>query len=292
MNEKSAPSQLQGSFPGFPPPAPVRDGDLHGDGRQRRLRLETLLRSEILPRLTDLHPCWPARAGMTQAAPDADDIETFAELIISPDEQGASAFLRRMQARGYDFETLVERLVGPTARRLGELWEQDRCDFLDVTFGVSRLQEILAMLSGAPAISFRERPRRALLVSLPGDRHGFGLDIVGALLSAASWDVSIQRGLADFELEHAVADEWLHVVGVTMSGADYVDDVARTIRAVRRASLNPEIAVIVGGAPFNREPDLVARVGADGTAPDGPTAVVLAKRLLLRQFVDAPWAPI
>ena len=30
---------------------------------------------------------------------------------------------------------------------------------------------------------------------------------------------------------------------------------------------------------------------ADGTAPDGPTAVVLAKRLLLRQITDAAFAP-
>ena len=82
-----------------------------------------------------------------------------------------------------------------------------------------------------------------------------------------------------------------HVVGVTMGALDHLDDVALTIHSLRRASQNPELAVIVGGAPFNREPDLVARVGADGTAPDGPTAVVLAKRLLLRQIADAPWAP-
>jgi methanogenic corrinoid protein MtbC1 len=249
-----------------------------------------LLRNEILPRLTNLHPSWPARAGMSPAAPDANDIETFAALIISPDEQGASAFLRRMQARGYDFETLVERLAAPTARRLGELWEQDLCDFLDVTFGVNRLQEILVMLSGAAEVSFRERPRRALLMSLPGDIHCFGLDVVGALLTAAGWEVSVQRGLPERKIERAVAEEWTHVVGVTMSGADSVDDVARIIRSVRRASQNPEIAVMVGGSPFNREPDLVARVGADGTSPDGPTAVVLAKRLLLRQSGDAPRA--
>jgi methanogenic corrinoid protein MtbC1 len=251
-----------------------------------------LLRSEILPRLTDLHPSWPARHGMALAAPDAHDIETFAALVISPDEAGAASFLRRMQARGYDFETLVERLAAPTARRLGELWEQDLCDFLDVTFGIGRLQEILSMLSGAPTYNFRERPRRTLLVSLPCDRHGFGLDIVSAMLCAAGWEVSTRRGLPDFEIENAVADTWTHVVGVTMSSVEFVDDVSRTIRCVRQSSLNPEIAVIVGGSPFNREPELVARVGADGTAPDGPTAVVLAKRLLLRQIADAPWASV
>jgi len=290
MDDKGALSQCREVFPVFPPTAPASVTDF-GDAGHRRNRLELLLRSEILPRLTDLHPSWPAHARLTLTAPDTHDIETFADLVISPDEKGAADFLRRMQARGYDFETLVERLAAPTARWLGELWEQDRCDFLDVTFGVSRLQEMLAMLSGAPAINFHERPRRALLVSLPSDRHAFGLDVVGAMLTAAGWVVDIQRGLPTANNEQAVGDDWVHVVGVTMGGLDHLDDVALTIHALRRASQNPELAVIVGGAPFNREPDLVARVGADGTAPDGPTAVVLAKRLLLRQIADAPWAP-
>ena len=291
MEEKSASTQCPGAYPGFLPPAQLRVEEPRGDSRQRRVRLETLLRSEILPRLTNLHPSWPTQAGMKAAAPEVGDIETFAALIISPDEKGATDFLRRMQARGYDFETLVERLAAPTARRLGELWEQDRCDFLDVSFGVTRLQEILVMLSGASTANFRERPRRAVLISLPSDRHAFGLDVVGAMLSAAGWDVTLNRGLRDYDNEQAVASDWVHVVGVTMGALDHIDDVAHTIHGLRRSSQNPELAVMVGGAPFNQEPDLVARVGADGTAPDGATAVVLAKRLMLRQYAKAPWAP-
>ncbi len=130
-----------------------------------------------------------------------------------------------------------------------------------------------------------------LLISLPSDRHAFGLDVVGAMLSAAGWEVTLHRGLRDYDNEQVVADDWVHVVGVTMGALDHIDDVAHAIHGLRRASQNPELAVMVGGAPFNREPDLVARVGADGTAPDGATAVVLAKRLMLRQYAKAPWAP-
>jgi MerR family transcriptional regulator, light-induced transcriptional regulator len=291
MDDKSPPSRCQDTFPGFAPSVRADPDDVPGESVRQRDRLEFLLRSEILPRLADLHPSWPAQAGMGVSAPDERDIETFAELVISPDEQGASSFLRRMVARGYDFETLVERLAAPTARRLGELWEQDLCDFLDVTFGIGRLQEILVMMRGAPAVSLRERPKRALLVALPGDKHWFGLEIVSSLLSAAGWNVTLQHGLRDIDNEATVASDWFHVIGVTMGDPDMLDDVARTVHAVRRASRNPEVSIMVGGAAFNREPDLVARVGADGTAPDGPTAVVLAKRLLLRQQLDAPWSP-
>ena len=292
MNDQAPQGQSQTAFRGMPPSvsAAREVAEASGDGAERRQRLELLLRNEILPRLSNLHPSWPTESGQTPA-PTPADVEQFAALVISPEEEGASAFLRRMMERGYDFETLVERLAAPTARRLGELWEEDRCDFLDVTFGIGRLQELLAFLSGAPPVAWRERPRRAVLIALAGDSHWFGLDIVGALLTAAGWRVTMQRALPIEENERAVAEEWTHIVGVTMGSPHLVDRVAQTVRAVRRASANPELSVIVGGTPFNRESDLVARVGADGTAPDGPTAVVLAKRLLLRQIADGAWAP-
>jgi methylmalonyl-CoA mutase cobalamin-binding domain/chain len=184
-----------------------------------------------------------------------------------------------MSDRGFDFETLVERLIAPTARRLGELWHEDLCDFFDVTLGVGRLQELIDLL----ATPVQEREQKALLIATPGDTHFFGLDVVAAFLRASGWRVTMQTGLALEENASTVAEEWISVVGITVGGPPFLEATARTVETLRRASRNPDIAVMVGGHIFNRRPELVARIGADGTAPDGPTAVVLAKRLLLRQ---------
>ena len=49
---------------------------------------------------------------------------------------------------------------------------------------------------------------------------------------------------------------------------------------MREASLNPKLGIMVGGSAFTRHPGWVAEVGADGTAANGPAAVILAKKLL------------
>jgi len=41
------------------------------------------------------------------------------------------------------------------------------------------------------------------------------------------------------------------------------------------------LAVMVGGAAFAARPDRVIEVGADAAASDAPTAVALARKLLL-----------
>ena len=42
---------------------------------------------------------------------------------------------------------------------------------------------------------------------------------------------------------------------------------------------------MIGGSAVSRDPDLVNKVGADGTAANGPAAVVLAKKLLAAALV-------
>jgi MerR family transcriptional regulator, light-induced transcriptional regulator len=49
-------------------------------------------------------------------------------------------------------------------------------------------------------------------------------------------------------------------------------------RAVRRPSRNDSIGVLVGGPAFYGRPELVAEVGADGTARDGREAAEIAEQ--------------
>ena len=44
---------------------------------------------------------------------------------------------------GIPLEALLLDLFAPVARRLGTMWEADQIDFVDVTIGTSRLQQIL-----------------------------------------------------------------------------------------------------------------------------------------------------
>ncbi len=253
-------------------------------GTAQLRRLENVLLREVLERLYQIHPDAPrARAHDTADLPSDEEIEAFANLVIRPEPEAASAFFARMAERAYGFETLSERFAAPVARRLGEFWDEDRCDFVDVAFGVERLKGFLADLSGRVEHSVNLRTPRALLISTPRDNHMLALDVLSGILKEAGWIVETQRG---FDLEsntRYVVQEWTHVVGVTMGSLEHYDAVGRTCRTLRRTSRNPQISMIVGGANFNADRDLAVRIGADGTAPDGPAALRLAKQLWLKQ---------
>ena len=82
-----------------------------------------------------------------------------------------------------------------------------------------------------------------------------------------------------------VTREWLAVVAISISGHSQTTTLAKMIKSVREHSLNPHIGVMIGGPMVTLRPELVDELGADGTAANAASAVVLAKKLLAEGLI-------
>lgn len=243
--------------------------------------LSEVISAQILPRLLILHHERESAVGAPVVEPN--EICEFGALAMGADAVGASSYFDEMRGRGHSLDTLFLHLLAPTARYLGKLWEEDRCDFVDVTLGVARLQEILAFFSDPHDYRSTDVQHRAVLIAPLGEKHFFGLDMVGRFMARSGWDVSLEKGVSPKQSAELVSQEWVGVVGMALSSESGLEALARMIKHLRSASLNVRIGVMVGGPLFNDHPELAIQVGADAAASDAPTAVLLAKRLLLRQ---------
>jgi len=246
-----------------------------------RSRLEDVVEVEIAPRLVLLHNDYLALP--PDRRPSRNDIETLAKLAIGADEAAAVAHFESIRAQEHSLPTLLTFFLAPAAEHLGELWSQDLCDFFEVTLGVGRLQALMDRLGFSEVAPRADSRRRAVMIAPPGETHNFGLRMVAGLLEATRWRVTVEEGRPAEENARTVAEEWIGVVGVTVSVVSRLELAARTIAAVRSASINPHLGVMVGGSAFSEHPEFVAQVGADGAGFDAPTATVLASHLLTRQ---------
>lgn len=245
-------------------------------------KLARTIEAEIIPRLLLAHrvpdlsdPAGPA------AEPSGADVADFAELILDHDTAVAAAFVEVFRARGLSLETIFLHLLAPTARLLGDLWKEDVLTFTDVTVGLARLQHLLRELS-APFESEAEHAfhgRRALIAPAPGEQHTFGILMVEEFFRRAGWDVAGGPRTPD-EILFLVRREWFDLVGLSASCDLLFDGLAGLIGAIRRASRNRAVGILVGGRLFNEHPELVARAGADATAVDGRQAVRQLPRLI------------
>ncbi|CAH2601008.1 Cobalamin B12-binding domain-containing protein [Rhodovastum atsumiense] len=251
--------------------------------RQRLTLLTSTIEQEIVPRLVLAHNAAPK----PDAVPVGDligdeDVATLARHATSRDPNAALAFVQSVRDRGVPLEGVLLHLLAPAARRLGDLWTEDLCDFADVTMGVWRLQQVLHELGGTfqDGLAQQEHSRRVLLVPAPGEQHTFGLVLVAEFFRQAGWTVWSEPLASSNDLIGIVRSEWFSVIGFSLSCDSRLESLAASIRRVRRASRNQAVGIMVGGQAFAQKPDLVAMVGADATAGDGRQAVYQAESLL------------
>jgi methanogenic corrinoid protein MtbC1 len=248
-------------------------------------QLARMIEQEIIPRLMLAHRALPDPV-LRQAGPayaiGADEVKQFAKLVLSHEEDVAFGAVQSLRARDVSIERIYLDLLAPTARYLGELWEEDLCNFTDVTVGLGRLQRVLRELSPelGKSVDHPEHGRRVLLLPCPGEQHTFGLVMVAEFFRMASWDVTGGAWAADTDAAALVESEWFDVVGFSLGAAVHLSALTDSVRRVRSATCNRDLIILVGGPLFGVHPEFVAQVGADGMSIDGHEAPVLAESLI------------
>lgn len=264
-----------------------RHGSRSTDDTERRVAgLVRTIEGEIIPRLMLAHAARGRELVSASGAParqvEPEHVDAIIRAVMAEDTATALALVRSLASSGVSLEAIYLDLLSPAARKAGEMWEADLCSFTDVTIGLWRLQEVMHEVGMANAIPPRtaEPPHRVLLRQTPGEQHSFGLNMVAEFFRRAGWQVHDDSTEAGTDPVANVRGRWFDVVGLSLSGERHLDALAITIHAIRKASRNRGVGIMVGGPLFIEHPDWVARVGADTTANDGRQAVLQAHNMI------------
>jgi methanogenic corrinoid protein MtbC1 len=283
--EASGERSWDGVEPGFDPGvcAPETAGGVPSEAELRMERLVRTIEGEIVPRLVlsrrSQKGVQRARV-QTARSPDELDVKELVRLL-SHDVGVSSAYVETVRQRGATLENICLDLLAPAARELGKLWEDDECDFMQVTVGLCRLHQLLRELSP----EFRgdeddvKENRRILLATCPGEQHTFGISLVAQFLRRAGWDVWHEFPSTHAEIMEIFGQNVFSVVGLSVATDTRLDELTATIRAIRLAARNRRVGILVGGPIMLQRPELAVAVGADATAADGPEAVLRAESI-------------
>jgi methanogenic corrinoid protein MtbC1 len=260
-------------------------------GGSRSVGLARTIEGEIIPRLVLAQRAATSAGRMDSNGPlvlDGGHTQQLADLLVKQDASVAIAYVEAIRAQGTSLGSIYLDLLAPTARRLGEMWHEDRCSVFEVTLGLCALHQLLRRLAPSTVRGTQDAnmARRVLLVPAPGEQHTFGLIMVGEFFRRSGWEVWLETPETVGDLSRLVRGEWFAIVGMSVGCSTPLKGVAPAILSARRASCNRALGVMVGGSLINARPELVSLMGADATAGDGQRAVQQAEgvvRLLASQ---------
>lgn len=224
----------------------------------------------------------PRRAPVQAVGPVAGELDGFVANLLAAGDGGWAAQVAALRERGVAVESIYLDLLAPAARRLGEMWEDDRVMFSDVTVGLGRLHRIMRGLSSALVhdLPVSAESRRVLLLPAPGEQHTFGLSLVAEFFRRAGWEVVCELDGRAVDPVRRVRREWFDAVGISIGVDSRLEWLRNGITTIRRASRNRTLAVLVGGPVFALHPERAADVGADACVPDAREAPSLAATLV------------
>lgn len=226
----------------------------------------------------------------TPIAPSAAGVECFLDHVLAGRSAEADLTVAALRQSGWSVESVFLELLKPAARRVGDLWCDDRVDFAHATVALGQLQRMMRDLSPAFAAEAEAAPHahRVLFVQANGEQHSFGLSMLAEFFRRAGWDVVGGVGGAVHDPADRVRREWVDMIGFSIGSEPHLDALCVVIQGVRAASLNRDLVVMIGGPLFDAHPELMSRAAADGTAVDARQALALAERLVAERQRKRP----
>jgi methanogenic corrinoid protein MtbC1 len=187
-----------------------------------------------------------------------DPVRSLEEALITLNRQNAEKIVRSgMETMGA--LRCAEELIAPALESIGDGWQEGRIALSQVYMSGKICNDLLDRIlpQGSQA---REGVPRIAVVALE-DYHLLGCKIIVSVLRASGFVVLDYGRLGLPEIITRAKHDDIHLLMVSalmMRSAKRVSDL---MAGLRGASL--KIRVAVGGSPFNFDPDLWKRVGAD-----------------------------
>ena len=212
--------------------------------------------------------------------PTQSEIDLLCAALLSADDTAADQFILAARRDGVDVGAISRGYVAGAARKLGQMWDDDRISFIDVTLACGKLYGIIRGLRHvlAPQIIQGRETRPALFALVPGETHTLGIEIATDHFRRDGWDVDMLMGL-DHDAMVSEADLRHYEAIVLVANSD------RMLEPLTRLSLalritQPLAHIIVAGGILDHHPDILHLVGAEAVMADLDTAVATLRDVL------------
>jgi methanogenic corrinoid protein MtbC1 len=277
---------LQGTFMsefnglGSPPDGLNRTRGLPDDCKESLL---AVIEQQIIPRLLNVQQFFTSPS-VPVDAPDAalPDHEPFTQHCLHGDALQANGIVDALIHRGLSQERIFLELITPAARQLGVLWEQDLCDFTQVTCGLAIMHQTIYRLGYESPVAPHDAAvrQRVMLACAPGSQHFLGLTIVADFFRKSGAEVVLEISSSESELLRAVGSEWFDVIGISVAIEAQLPSLPGLIAHLRESSGNAKVIVMLGGPVFLLRELSPQDLGADGIFTDAREAVAAVQGLM------------
>ena len=207
------------------------------------------------------------------------NLNEVSNAVIEGDEGATLALVKKALGEGIPARKVLDEGLIPGIHKVGDLFESGEYFLPELLVSGEAMSKAVELLE--PVLSKSNVPSagKYLIGTVQGDVHDIGKNITIMMLKANGWEVTdLGVDISPKEFCSAVEKGDCQILGMSALLTMTMPAAAETIEALKGAGLRDKVKIMVGGAPTTQE--WANEIGADGYAPDAPSAVKVAAALV------------
>jgi methanogenic corrinoid protein MtbC1 len=217
---------------------------------------------------------------ITDDNPNRSLLEEYLAALIGFRRQRASEIILDAADSGVEIRDIYINVFQQAQYEIGRLWQINKLSVPQEHYCTAVTQQVMAQLYPY-MFTAAAKPRKVVAACVQGELHEIGSRILVDFFEMSGWDTRyFGANTPTAGLVEALGQEKPDLLLVSVTMTFHLKAVSDLIQAVRKTDLGDKVKVLVGGYPFIVDPVLWHAVGADGSARDAKTTLLLADQLV------------
>lgn len=205
------------------------------------------------------------------------DLAEIRNAVIKGARNDVKGLVEKAVVEGGDVSEILKEGLTTAIGIVGDKFEKGEYFLPEMLMSAMAMKEGMKVLRPLLAENDVRTSGVVVLGTVSGDIHDIGKSIIGAMLEAVGFSI-IDLG-ADVDLDkfaQAAKQNDADLIGLSALLTTTMVGMKDVVESVKEAGLKAK--VMVGGAPVSQE--FADQIGADGYAPDAPSAARKARELV------------
>jgi MerR family transcriptional regulator, light-induced transcriptional regulator len=215
-----------------------------------------------------------------EGAPLSELAGAYIEALLRGDRRAASRMILEAVEAGAPIRDIYLDVFQHAQHEIGRLWQTNQISVAQEHLATAMTQMIMSQLY--PRIFSTERKGRVMVATcVGGELHEIGVRMVADFFEMEGWDTFyLGANTPARSVIQTIVERQADLLAISATITYHVSAVTELISQVRQAPETGDVAIMVGGYPFNVAPELWRSVGADGYARNAAEAVEVGEGLV------------
>jgi methanogenic corrinoid protein MtbC1 len=214
------------------------------------------------------------------AEPLADLAGKYLSALLRGERHAASKLVLDAAESGVKIKDIYLFVFQRVQHEIGRLWQINELSVAQEHYCTAATQMIMSQLY--PYIFTSEKNGRTMIATcVEGDYHEIGARMVADFFEMAGWDTMyLGANVPTSGILQTLAERKIDLLVVSATMTFHVRAVRELIKVIRSSEAARNVKIMVGGYPFNVEPELWREIGADAYSANADEAIAVAEQLV------------